>query len=179
MESEQTKRNGQQYVEGISSDLFVESPHFGTRRAALAMDLLSFCTGCGAVVYRRDLLDAFHARLDAMDREHGESRLEDALDKTTRPKPEGESDVDRLVKNLKRGWSHLLIPHDQSASQFAHDATVEAFWRAIAFALAQQASERPTELQVAIAVSKWAGAAKGTDAAAAMDEIYRLVGARP
>ena len=38
------------YLKGLSSDLFVQ-----------AMDLLSFCTECGAVVYRRDLHDAFHA----------------------------------------------------------------------------------------------------------------------
>lgn len=50
------------YVEGISDDLYVGSPHFGAR-AALAMDLLSFCTECGCVVYRRDLHDQWHDRV--------------------------------------------------------------------------------------------------------------------
>jgi len=47
------------YLTGISSDLFVVSPDFPSR-AALAMDLLSFCTECGCVVYRRDLHDRWH-----------------------------------------------------------------------------------------------------------------------
>lgn len=50
------------YIEGISNDLFVQSPDFGNR-AAVAMDLMSFCTECGCVVYRRDLHNEFHKRL--------------------------------------------------------------------------------------------------------------------
>lgn len=57
------------YLEGISSDVFVESPDFG-HRAALAMDLLSFCTECGCVVYRRDLHDAWHERLEKKEQEN-------------------------------------------------------------------------------------------------------------
>lgn len=53
------------YLSGLTSDLFVESPDFGAGRAALAMDLLSFCTACGCVVYRRDLHDAWHAALES------------------------------------------------------------------------------------------------------------------
>jgi len=53
------------YLEGLSSDLFVESPHFGNR-GALAMDLLSFCSECGCVVYRRDIHDAWHDTIKAV-----------------------------------------------------------------------------------------------------------------
>lgn len=49
---------GDRYLKGLSSDLFVQASE---DRDVLAMDLLSFCTECGAVVYRRDLHDAFHA----------------------------------------------------------------------------------------------------------------------
>lgn len=59
-----TATNSPRYIEGLSSDLSVESPDFGVGRAALAMDLLSFCTKCGCVVYRRDLHDAWHKKND-------------------------------------------------------------------------------------------------------------------
>lgn len=66
------------YLSGLSGDLFVESPDFGSGRAALAMDMLSFCTECGCVVYRRDLHDAWH---------RAESRLAVGGERGTPPAP--------------------------------------------------------------------------------------------
>lgn len=59
------KQRPSRYVEGISSDMFLTSPDFGSNHAALAIDNLSFCKECGAVVYRRDLHDAFHSQAAA------------------------------------------------------------------------------------------------------------------
>lgn len=51
------------YVEGVSGDMWVTFDDLAGWHDALAMGAVSFCTECGCVVYRRDLHDAWHARI--------------------------------------------------------------------------------------------------------------------
>lgn len=53
------------YLSAVSDDVVVEVHNIdGDYRETIDLTVVNFCTDCGSIVYRTDLHDEFHRRID-------------------------------------------------------------------------------------------------------------------